>query len=194
MSLLEEECNIILSALFKRRPDPDDQGASFYIRFMEAATIKVLKDELKERTPEQIVEYCLHLARFKKENKELLTYLLFEANDEESYINTVRESMDEMFNAINRASYYFIRKGVRKILRETKKYIRYSKKKETEVQLLMYFCEKLKNLQPDYSRSTVLANLFDRQIALIRKRINTLHPDLQYDYGRALDELEGKSS
>ena len=161
---------------------------------MQAATIKILKDELKERTPDQLVEYCIHLARFKKENKELLTYLLFEANDEEGYKRVVEETMDEMFGAINRSSYYFMRKGVRKILRETKKFIRYSKKKETEVQLLIFFCEKLKNLQPDYTRSTVLLNLFDRQVSLIRKRIKELHPDLQYDYGKALDDLLGKNA
>lgn len=156
---------------------------------MEAATIKILKDELRQRPPDQLLEFCLHLARFKKENKELLTYLLFEADDEEGYIRTVQESMDMLFEGINRTSYYFIRKGVRKILRETKKYIRYSKKKETEVQLLLYFCEKLKSLQPDYTRSSVLKNLFDRQVALIRKRIEKLHPDLQYDFGLELQRL-----
>lgn len=161
---------------------------------MEAATIKILKDELKERTPDQLVEYCLYLARFKKENKELLTYLLFEANDEEGYIRTIQETMDEMFNGINRSGYYFMRKGVRKILRETKKYIRYSKKAETEVQLLLYFCEKLKNMQPDYKRSPVLLNLFDRQVALIRKRMEALHPDLQYDFGKVLDGLLANNS
>lgn len=156
---------------------------------MQAATIKALKDELKERSPAQLLEYCLHLARFKKENKELLTYLLFEANDEEGYVGTVCGSLDEMFSSINRSSYYFVRKGVRKILRETKKYIRYSKKKETEVRLLLYFCEKLKNLQPDYRRSSVLVKLFNSQAALVRKRVELLHPDLQHDYGLVLDAL-----
>ena len=42
--------------------------------------------------------------------------------------------MDELFEGINTDSYYYIRKSVRKILSQIKKFIRYSKKKETEVE------------------------------------------------------------
>ena len=48
---------------------------------MKAASISEIKTELKGLPPAQLTELCLRLARFKKENKELLTYLLFEAND-----------------------------------------------------------------------------------------------------------------
>jgi hypothetical protein len=156
---------------------------------MKAATIKQIKDELKESSPEQLLEYCLRLARFKKENKELLTYLLFEADDEKGYVQTVKEAVDDQFEMINRTNLYYIKKGIRKILREIKKYIRYSKDKETEVQLLLYFCEKLKAFTPSVYRSTVLQNLYDRQITLIRKKVTSLHEDLQYDYGLEIDRL-----
>ena len=80
------------------------------------------------------------LNELKKENKELLTYLLFEAHDEEMYINSVKEYIVDLFEAVNTKSFFYIRKSVRKILTLTKKYIRYSKKKETEIQLLLHFC------------------------------------------------------
>ena len=48
---------------------------------MKAATVHELKEELKHRSAAQLVELCNRLVRFKKENKELLTYLLFEAHD-----------------------------------------------------------------------------------------------------------------
>ena len=80
------------------------------------------------------------MSRFKKENKELLTYILFESADEQSYIVSVKRGIDEEFEQINRSSTYFIKKSIRKILRNTRKYIRYSGKKETEVELLIYFC------------------------------------------------------
>lgn len=162
--------------------------ATIYLE-MKAATIKQLKDELKECPNEQLIEYCLRLARFKKENKELLTYLLFEAEDEKGYVQTVKELVDDHFDLINRTNLYLIKKGIRKILREIKKFIRYSNQKETEVQLLLYFCEKLKNFTPSVYRSTVLQNLYDRQIAMIRKKVTALHEDLQYDYGLELEKL-----
>ena len=42
---------------------------------MKAVTIKQLKDELAHKSASELKELCLHLSRFKKENKELLTYL-----------------------------------------------------------------------------------------------------------------------
>ena len=64
---------------------------------MKAATVKQIKDELSERSPKELLEYCLRLSKFKKENKELLTYLLFEASDEESFIHSIKNEMDEQF-------------------------------------------------------------------------------------------------
>ena len=108
---------------------------------MKAASVAQLRKELKYRSSEELESLCLRLARFKKENKELLTYLLFESENEVHYVAQVKEDMDAKFDEINKSSIYYIKKSVRRILRETKKYIRYSNVKETEVELLLYFCE-----------------------------------------------------
>ncbi len=158
---------------------------------MKPATVKQLKDELKNRSSKELLELCLRLSKFKKENKELLTYLLFESTDESNYIEEIKMEMDEAFGQVNTKSYYYINKGVRKILRRIKTYIRYSLKKETEVELLIYFCTKLKNFQPSIRYSTGLQNLYYRQIAFIEKKVGALHEDLQYDYGVELEGLGG---
>jgi hypothetical protein len=158
---------------------------------MKAATVSQLKKELAHRNPEELLELCLRLSKFKKENKELLTYLLFEADNEEGYIASVKEEMDDLFSGINTASYFYIKKSIRKILRNLKKYIRYSGNKETEVVLLLYFCEKLKEFRPSIQRNTTLMNLYNRQLLFIEKKIALLHEDLQYDYGLFLNELQG---
>jgi len=157
---------------------------------MKAASVRELKKELASRSPEELLEICLSLSKFKKENKELLTYLLFEANDEKSYIYTVKDEIDEQFETVNKKAYYLMKKGVRKVLRMVKKYIRYSKKKETEVELLLYFCQKLKEQRPSIANNTVLKNIFQREIDNIGKILLTLHEDLQFDYGERLDDLE----
>ena len=59
---------------------------------MKAVTIKELKEELINCTPKELRELCLRLARFKKENKELLTYLLFES-DEALFIESVKRKL-----------------------------------------------------------------------------------------------------
>lgn len=156
---------------------------------MKAATVYELKKELGTRSPKELIELCLRLSKFKKENKELLTYLLYEAADEAAYIESVKREIDGQFELINKKNYYFVKKGVRKILRETKKYIRYSKKKPTEVELLLHFCLKLKNMSPSFSRNRVLSNIYERQISMIKKAVATLHEDLQYDYELELEAL-----
>ena len=157
---------------------------------MKAATIDQLKKELQFKSQEDITQLCLRLARFKKENKELLTYLLFESDSEEGYIETVKEEVDQMFTEINTNSYFYIKKSVRKILRTIKKYIRYSGDKATEVELLLYFCEKLKSFRPSIQRNTTLKNLYNRQLEYVNKKIPGLHEDLQYDFGTILKELQ----
>ncbi|WP_233883393.1 hypothetical protein [Tenacibaculum piscium] len=156
---------------------------------MKTATIKALKEELKHKNSNELLEVCLQLIRFKKENKELLTYLLFEADDEERYILGVKSEINELFDAINTKSYFFIRKSARKILTSTKKYIRFSKKKETEVELLLHYCIKLKNLKPSIKNSPRLQNILTTQVKLIEKIVATLHEDLQYDYHLELEKL-----
>jgi hypothetical protein len=156
---------------------------------MKTVTVRELNQELTYRTPKELRDLCLRLSRFKKENKELLTYLLFESSDELSYIAGVKKEIDEEFEQINKTTYYFIKKSVRKILKNTRKYIRYSQKKQTEVELLIYFCTKLKKLSPSIQRNTSLMNLYNRQIDTIIKKVSLLHEDLQYDYGLELSEL-----
>lgn len=156
---------------------------------MKSVTLKELSQELTFRTPKELRDLCLRLARFKKENKELLTYLLFESADELAYVQSVKKELDEEFEQINRTSYYFIRKSVRKILKNTRKYIRYSKKSQTEVDLLLHFCARLKSLSPPIQKNTALMNLYNRQIDTVIKKISGLHEDLQYDYSIEVGEL-----
>jgi len=126
---------------------------------MKALSLKQIKDELKHREPLELIEIVLSLSKFKKENKELLTYLLFEADNEDGYIESVKSEITEQFTLINTKNYYFMKKGARKILTNTKKFIRYSKKKETEI------------------------------ADMIKKAIAKLHEDLQYEYNLELKEL-----
>ena len=153
---------------------------------MKAASLKELKEELHTLHPTKVLELCIHLAKYKKENKELLTYLLFEAHDEQSYIKEVKEQIDEGFSGINKSNLYLAKKGLRKILRTTNKYIKYSGSKQTEVELLIYFCKKTKKTGIPLPINTALGNIYIRQIQKIKKALSTLHEDLQYDYNEEM--------
>jgi hypothetical protein len=158
-------------------------------QLMPTASVKEIKQALEQRPTADLVGLCLRLAKFKKENKELLSYLLFEAADEAAFVRRVQEELTEQFSAINTKSFFYIKAGVRKILRSVKTTIRYSSKQETEVALLLHFCTELQALRPSIKKNTVLTNLYLRQLERIRKVIPSLHEDLQHDYGLELERL-----
>ncbi len=156
---------------------------------MKAATINELKQELQNTSPIKVTELCLRLARFKKENKELLTYLLFEAHDTTAYIENVKAEMDNQFEDINKSNVYFIKKTLRKILRTANKYSRYSGLANVEIELLLYFCSRMKELNIPINKNPVLTNIYNNQLKKITKTVATLHEDLQYDYLREINKL-----
>ncbi len=156
---------------------------------MKAASLKDIKVELKSKTQVELLDLCTKLANFKKENKEFLTYLLFESANEASYVMTIKGTIDREFEEINTKTYYFIKKNIRKILKAVKKYNRYSKNKETEIELILYFCQRLKAYQPYYRRSTVLQNILFREKHSLLKKLDKLHPDLVFDYQEEISKL-----
>ena len=156
---------------------------------MKTATVHEIKQELSVLKTGAIAELCLRLARFKKENKELLTYLLFEAHNEQAYVESVKQEMDELFAGINQSHMYFAKKSLRKIIRVINKYCRYSSSKQTELELRLYFCTSL------YSSgislyNNVISNIYQSQLKKVHTVLNTLHEDLQYDYYKELEKLK----
>jgi hypothetical protein len=157
---------------------------------MKAASVNEIKQELKGRDKNELVELCLRLARYKKENKELLTYLLFEADDLPVYIRHVNEEIDEGFAGINTSNVYFAKKNIRKVLRVANKHIRYTGSKTAEAEILIHYLTGFKNLKLSWQKSTALVNLYQSQLKKIRAAIGTMHEDLQHDYLREVEKVE----
>jgi len=157
---------------------------------MKSATIHELKQELQNLPAKELVALCLRLGRFKKENKELLTYLLYEAHDEEGFVRGIKTEIDELFETVNLSQLFFAKKTLRKIARIINKYCRYSGNKTSELELRLHFCTKLNQLDIDINRNAVIANLYAGQVKKVMTLLAGLHEDLQYDYKKAVDGLE----
>lgn len=156
---------------------------------MEIATISELKREIKHMHPEILQETIIRLAKYKKENKELLHYLIFESADEQNFIENVKAEIDEQFKSLNRSSVYLAKKTLRKVLRTVRKYIRFSGNKETEVELLIYFCLKMKSSGLRLSSSRIVMNMYINQVRRIKKVLSSLHEDLQLDFENDLQKI-----
>lgn len=156
---------------------------------MRAATNQEIKQELQERKPAELVSICLRLARFKKENKELLTYLLFEAGDEESYIRSVQLETEELFTTINLSHLYFAKKTLRKIVRIINKFSRYSGNKQTDIELRLHFLKQLLDSGIPVRQNPVISNIYDAQVKKINVNLSSMHEDLQHDVIQELEKL-----
>lgn len=156
---------------------------------MEVASLTTIKKELQYRSHEELTTFMLRAAKFRKENKELLNYMLFEAHNEANYIEGIKSEMSNLFQEINTSSVYFVKKSIRKILRMVVKHIRFSGLKQTEAELLIAFCMEMRQLSLPLRESKVLINIYDRQLQNIHKALNSLDEDLQFDFQAGFEEV-----
>lgn len=156
---------------------------------MKTATINEIKKELSGIPHAELVELCLRLAKFKKESKELLTYLLFESHSLDGYITSVKAYIALEFDSLSITHLYHAKKTLRKILRVTNKHVRFTGSKQAEIELLLFFCEKMRRSGIRIENSVQLTNLYTQQLRKTEKAIETLHEDLQYDYRKQMDAL-----
>ena len=164
-----------------------------YFANMKAASVKEIKSALENISQKELVDVCLRLVKFKKENKELATYLMFDGSDESGYISNVKVTLELLFEDVNTSNPYFAKKTYRKIVRVTNKFARYSNEATTEVDLLLFIAEKMKVQKKGIGKSTALENIYLGLVKKITKVVEGLHEDLQYDYLRQLQFVESIS-
>lgn len=156
---------------------------------MKTSSVSEIKQELTNASQKELLDICLRVIKYKKENKELVSFLLFEANDLQSYIENIKMEIEEQFLQINQSNLYFAKKSLRKILKIANRYIKYTQSKESEAELLIYFCNQIKTSGIRINKSTALTNLYNNQIKKIRLVVETLHEDLQHDFNKQIEKL-----
>jgi hypothetical protein len=157
---------------------------------MKIATIGELKQELNAIPASEVKELCLRLARYKKENKELLTYLLFEAHNEQGYIDTAKAEIRESFESMQKVNLHLTKKSLRKVLRSITKYSRHTGTAQSQIEMLLEFCSELKHSGIPLHKSTAIENMYAQQVKKIHKLLESLHEDLRFDYAKELNRLE----
>ena len=159
---------------------------------MRTASVDDIKKELKELPPKKVLELLLRLIRFKKENKELLTYLLFESQDEQGYVQVLKADIDEQFAVVAPTPTSLAKKQYRKILRGINRQIKYIGSKAAAVELLLHFAATLR--KQDTSLHPKLESIFLQQLTKAEKLLPTVEDDLQFDFQQQIDSLrEGTS-
>lgn len=153
-------------------------------------SIHDIKKELQQLPDKRLIEIVSTLARYKKDNKEYLNYLLYYADSNDAYINAIIEEVDTQFAAIDvKANLYFVKKSLRKILRIITRYSRYIDDKQVTTRLLIYFCRNLKESGIPFENSKMIMNMYQQQLKKINTMIDGLHEDLRHDFKRDIETL-----
>ena len=132
----------------------------------------------------------IRLCRYKKENKELVTYLVYEAHNEPGYIAQVKEFVTELFADLPKGNVYYIKKSLRKILRILNKQVKYSGQPRTELELRIFFCVQVREAKVPVKSNTVLSNMYAQQLKKINAILDKLPEDLQADYETELTRIK----
>lgn len=157
---------------------------------MKASSLHEIKKELIELPPERLVELCIALAKYKKDNKEFLDYLLFQSHDNTSFVNEIKSEIDLHFSELrSQPNLYYVKKSLRKLLRLIGKYCKYIGDKAIAAELHIYFCLKLKESGIPIRKSQLLVNMYEQQIKKIGALIAALHEDLQSDFASDLEKI-----
>lgn len=155
---------------------------------MKPEKLSNIKKELAGRSVQELTDLCLRLAKYKKENKELLNYLLFDADDPLQYAEQVKTFLEEDFKTLQK-HYYYSTKSLRKILRLINRHAKYTASKEVEIELLLWFSANFLKYADTRSSHKPLQALFIRQLDKIQSLIPKLHEDLAFDYHREYEQL-----
>lgn len=153
-------------------------------------SINEIRSTLKDLEAHDLVQICLRMAKYKKENKELLSYLLYESSDENAFIESILLDMEQQFEDLSDQGSYKLMKQIRKIGRTIAKPIKYSGLPATQIEILISYCKHLKPWIKKKPNLSALQNLYMQQIKKIDRAMEKLHEDLQYDYRKDLENLK----
>ena len=153
---------------------------------MKAASVAELKKALFRLEHGELLDACLRLVRFKKDNKELLTYLLFLSDNEKGFADYLCEEIDEQFRLTPNAH----KKTLRKVIRWMNKCLRFTSVKDTDVQVRLHFVRSLRASKTPFRKSKVMVNMYNGQLKKVTKVIEKFHEDIRREVQREIDEFE----
>jgi hypothetical protein len=157
---------------------------------MKIASLAEIKKELSHLSEIELKNLIIDLSKFSTENKSYLFFKLYGRDNPGLYVEMVQEELEIEFVKANTRHYHFAKKSIQAIRRKLNKYLKLSKDKTAQIELILFFCEKMRLYGFMEFNHPVINNLYTLQISKVEKLISGLHEDLQYDYEFQIEELK----
>ena len=156
---------------------------------MNIPSLAAIKKELSYLDEKELISLILTLSKFTRDNKAFLYFKLNERDQPSLFVDTVKEELDKLFQTANTTSFYLTKKSSQTIRRKLNKALKFSANKTDQIELILFFCEKLKTYGYLKFNHPVISNLFQKQIQKAEKLILKLEDDLRYDYTQLLEQI-----
>ena len=158
---------------------------------MKIASLAEIKKELQHLSQKELIGLISDLSKFSTDNKLFLYFKLYGREQPGLFSEMVREELIHDFGNGNTRNAYYAKKSAQAIRRKLNKYLKFTKDKAIQVELIAFFCEMLVEYGYLRHRHPVIENLYLMQVGKIERLLGQMHEDLQYDYQDELEELKG---
>lgn len=157
---------------------------------MQLPSLAQIKKELKTLDEKELIDVIIDLSKFTRDNKAYLYFRLFEKDNPRLFVEMVEGELEWHFQNANTKSYFTAKKSAQAIRRKLNKNLKLTKDKTAQIELIAYFCEKIRAYGYLGYHHPVIENLYQAQIRKMEKLIAGLHEDLQYDYREMISQLK----
>src|SRR5690554_5013499 len=157
---------------------------------MKIATLAEIKKELQHLSSKELIDLISDLSKFSTDNKLFLYFKLYGREQPGLFAEMVQEELIEDFRNGNQRNAHYAKKSAQAIRRKLNKYLKFTKDKPTQVELISFFCEMLYEYGYLMYRHPVIENLYLLQVGKVERLLGQMHEDLQYDYRGKLMELK----
>ncbi|ERM81573.1 hypothetical protein P872_09815 [Rhodonellum psychrophilum GCM71 = DSM 17998] len=157
---------------------------------MKIASLADIKKELNFLSEKELIALITDLSKFNMDNKKYLFFKLYERDNPRLFIEMVQEELKSEFQNANISHYHLAKKSAQGIRRKLNKFLKISKDKAAQIELIIDFCKMLQEYGYLRFRHPVIDNLYKVQVGKVEKLISGLHEDLQYDFQDNLDDLK----
>lgn len=157
---------------------------------MKIASLAEIKKELQHLSQKELIDVVTDLSKFSTDNKLFLYFKLYGRDQPRLFAEMVQEELINDFRNGNQRNAHYAKKSAQAIRRKLNKYLKFTKDRPTQIDLISFFCEMLYEYGYLMYRHPVIDNLYGMQVSKVERLLGQMHEDLQFDYRDKVKELQ----
>jgi len=149
---------------------------------MKPATLVQIRKELETISPQRLMALTLRLIKLKSENKEFVSYLLFDEDQLSEYLADLKFEISEVLDGASFTQPLIAKKALRKCQKYITKHAKYMGSKDAEAELYMFLLRKIHEKGINRYTHRAIQLIYLRIIEKTKKLLPTIHNDLRGDF------------